>query len=88
MSDLLAYLAQWAIAFVYSSGYVGVFVLIMLINLHLLPVPTQLPLALAGFLIGQGRFSFVPIAAQTAFFFIGKSGMNTYQHCTKNEGCS
>lgn len=67
MSDLLAYLAQWAIAFVYSSGYVGVFVLIMLINLHLLPVPTQLPLALAGFLIGQGRFSFVLVmVASTA----------------------
>lgn len=81
MSDLLAYLAQWAIAFVYSSGYVGVFVLIMLINLHLLPVPTQLPLALAGFLIGQGRFSFVlvmvastagAVTASLVLYFLGR----------------
>jgi membrane protein DedA with SNARE-associated domain len=57
LSDLLANLAQWAVDFVYSFGYVGVFVLIALINLHLLPVPTQLILALAGFLVGQGRFS-------------------------------
>ncbi|MCA1718094.1 MAG: hypothetical protein LC781_15175 [Actinobacteria bacterium] len=28
--------------------------------LHLLP-PTQLVLPLAGFLVGQGRFSFVPV---------------------------
>lgn len=67
MSDLLAYLAQWAVHVVYASGYVGIFVLITLINLHLLPVPTQLPLGLAGFLIGQGRFSFVLVmVASTA----------------------
>jgi membrane protein DedA with SNARE-associated domain len=58
MSDLLGNLAQWAIDVVYSFGYVGVAVLIGLINLHLMPVPTQLILGLAGFLVGQGRFSF------------------------------
>lgn len=58
MSDLLGNLAQWAVDVVYSFGYVGVAVLIGLINLHLLPVPTQLILGLAGFLVGQGRFSF------------------------------
>jgi membrane protein DedA with SNARE-associated domain len=65
MNDLLAYLAQWAIDLIYTTGYVGVFVLITLINLHLLPVPTQLPLGLAGFLIGQGRFSFVLVMASS-----------------------
>ncbi len=59
MSDLLANIAQWAIDIVYAFGYVGIAVLIGLINLHLLPIPTQLVLALAGFLVGQGRFSFV-----------------------------
>ena len=59
MSDLLGNLAHWAVNVVYSSGYVGVAVLIGLINMHLLPVPTQLVLGLAGFLVGQGRFSFV-----------------------------
>jgi membrane protein DedA with SNARE-associated domain len=59
MSDLLANLAQWTVDIVYSFGYIGVAVLIGLINIHLLPVPTQLVLGLAGFLVGQGRFSFV-----------------------------
>jgi membrane protein DedA with SNARE-associated domain len=67
MSDLFADLARWAVDVVYSFGYVGVFVLIALVNLHLLPVPTQLILALAGFLVGQGRFSFVSVlVASTA----------------------
>ena len=59
MSDLLAALAQWAVEVIYSSGYLGVFILTTLIGLHLLPLPTQPILALAGFLVGQGRFSFV-----------------------------
>jgi membrane protein DedA with SNARE-associated domain len=59
MSDLLGNLAHWAVNVVYSFGYIGVAVLIGLINMHLLPVPTQLVLGLAGFLVGQGRFSFV-----------------------------
>ena len=64
---MFADLARWAVDVVYSFGYVGVFVLIALVNLHLLPVPTQLILALAGFLVGQGRFSFVSVlVASTA----------------------
>ena len=67
MSDLLAALAQWAVEIVYSFGYVGVFILIALVNLHLLPIPTQLVLGLAGFLVGQGRFSFILVlVASTA----------------------
>jgi len=66
MFDRLAGLAQWATEVVYSFGYVGVFVLTMLANLHL-PLPSELFLPLAGFLIGQGRFSFaLVLAASTA----------------------
>lgn len=67
IGDLLANFAQWAIDFVYSFGYVGVFALITLMNLHMLPLPTQLPLCLAGFLVGQGQFSFgMVLASSTA----------------------
>ena len=65
MSDLLANLAQWAVDVVYSFGYVGVAALIGLINLHMLPVPTQLVLALAGFLVGQGQFSLAAVLASS-----------------------
>jgi membrane protein DedA with SNARE-associated domain len=60
MGDVVAGFAEWMTEVVYSSGYSGVFVLVTLGNLHL-PVPTQLTLPLAGFLIGQGQFSFVPV---------------------------
>src|SRR3954467_14197893 len=66
MNDLLGSLAQWAIDIVYSFGYVGVAVLIGLVNLHLLPIPTQLILALAGFLVGQGQFSFFGVLASSS----------------------
>src|SRR3954454_20246207 len=59
MSGLPTILGQWTVEVIYSGGYLGVFVLTTLIGLHLLPLPTQPILALAGFLVGQGRFSFV-----------------------------
>jgi membrane protein DedA with SNARE-associated domain len=66
MSDLLAYIARWAVEVVYSFGYLGVGFLVVLSTLHL-PVPSQLVLALAGFLVDEGRFAFVPVlAASTA----------------------
>ncbi len=61
MSELLAGVAQWAVNIVYSFGYIGIAVLIGLINLHALPIPTQLILCLAGFLVGQGQFSFAAV---------------------------
>ncbi len=79
VGDLLASLAQWITNVVSSFGYVGVFVLVALGNLHL-PVPTQITLPLSGFLIGQGEFSFVPVmGASTAaavavsfvFYYVG-----------------
>lgn len=65
MSDVLAGVAQWAVEIVYSFGYVGIAVLIGLINLHTLPIPTQLILCLAGFLVGQGQFSFAAVLASS-----------------------
>ncbi len=62
MSGLLSGLAQWIADVVYSTGYVGVGLLVAAGYLHLL-VPTQLVLPLAGFLVGQGRFSFLLVLA-------------------------
>ena len=62
MNELLAYIARWALEVVYSFGYSGVAFLVVLSTLHL-PVPSQLVLSLAGFLVDEGRFSFVPLLA-------------------------
>lgn len=58
MSDPLATGAQWIVDAVYAFGYPGVAVLTAMGYLHLL-VPTGLVLPLSGFLVGQGRFSFL-----------------------------
>ena len=60
MSDLLSDLAQWAVEAVYSLGYLGVFVVVALANVHV-PIPTEITLPLSGFLVGQGRFSAIPV---------------------------
>jgi membrane protein DedA with SNARE-associated domain len=60
MGELLADLAQWVADVVHSFGYVGVFVLIVLGDLRL-PIPTELTLPLAGFMVGQGHLSFIPV---------------------------
>ncbi len=60
MDNLIANFTQWVVDTLYASGYLGVGILTALGYLHLL-VPTQLVLPLAGFLVGQGHFSFVPV---------------------------
>ncbi len=51
MNQLVGDVAQWATGVVYSFGYPGVFVLIVLSNVYL-PIPSQLVLPLSGFLVG------------------------------------
>jgi len=60
MGDLLSRLAEWSVGFVYSFGYLGIGFSVMMGNLHL-PFPTGIVLPLAGFLVWQGRFSFVGV---------------------------
>ena len=74
MGSLLAELARWVFDVVHSFGYVGVFVLVLAGSLFL-PIPTELTLPLFGFLVGQGRLSFVAVllagaAARVAAAFI------------------
>jgi membrane protein DedA with SNARE-associated domain len=81
MSDLPATLAQWAVEVIYSSGYLGVFILTTLIGLHVLPLPTQPILALTGYLVGQGRFSFVLVlAASTGGEVVSSLGLYYLGH--------
>jgi membrane protein DedA with SNARE-associated domain len=69
---MLPDLVQWATDIAYSLGYVGIAVLVAMGNLHL-PIPTEITLPLAGFLVSQGRFSFVPALAWTTGAAVGSS---------------
>src|ERR687889_1448031 len=60
MGGVLTDLVRWVIEVVQSLEYVGVFVLILAGSLYL-PVPTELTLPLFGFLMGNGRLTFVPV---------------------------
>jgi membrane protein DedA with SNARE-associated domain len=60
MGGVLTDLVRWVINVVHSLGYVGVFVLILAGSVYV-PVPTELTLPLFGFLIGNGRLTFVPV---------------------------
>ena len=80
MTELFANIAQWAVDVVYSFGYVGMTILISLSHLYLNPVPTPLILAFAGFLVEQGRFSFIMVLTTSTagamtvsliFYFMG-----------------
>lgn len=53
---MLGNLVQWIVEVVYSFGYPGVAVLMVLSNLFL-PIPSEVVLPFAGFLVGQGLFS-------------------------------
>ena len=64
MIALLPDIVQWVTDVAYSFGYVGIAFLTGLGNLHL-PIPTEITLPLAGFLVGQGRFSFFPVLIWT-----------------------
>lgn len=53
-------LTTWVTDVVESFGYIGVAFMIALENL-IPPIPSEIVLPLAGFLVGQGRFSFLPV---------------------------
>ena len=60
MENPLSGLTSWVTDVVESFGYVGVAFMTALENL-IPPIPSEIVLPLAGFLVGQGRFSFVPV---------------------------
>jgi len=71
--------AHWVQEVLHSSGYVGLAVLVALSNLFL-PVYTEVVLPLAGFLVGQGRFTFPlvllastsgSVAASLLLYYVG-----------------
>jgi membrane protein DedA with SNARE-associated domain len=64
--NYLGDIAQWSVEVVYSFGYLGVAVLMAMSNLFV-PIPSELVLPFAGYLVGQGRFSLLPVlVASTA----------------------
>lgn len=53
-------MTSWAIDTIERLGYVGVALMVALENL-IPPIPSEVILPMAGFLVGQGRFTIVPL---------------------------
>jgi membrane protein DedA with SNARE-associated domain len=68
---VLSGLAEWVAGMVDQLGYIGLLLLVALENLFP-PLPSELILPLAGFLVGQGRMSFLAaLGAATAGSVLG-----------------
>ena len=71
MAELTGRLAAWVVEVVYTLGYVGLALLVALETIFP-PIPSELILPLAGFLAGQGRFSYLgAVIASTVGSVIG-----------------
>jgi membrane protein DedA with SNARE-associated domain len=82
LSDLFALLGSFALSTISTFGYGGIFFLMMLESM-VLPVPSELVMPFAGFLIEKGSFSFPyvilastlgSITGSLIFYYIGKTG--------------
>ena len=60
MSEVLAYISNFALAVIDKTGYAGVFILSALES-SAIPIPSEVVVPFSGFLAVSGRFSFWPV---------------------------
>lgn len=58
--DILAVISSFAVNFISTSGYLGVFVL-MALESALIPIPSEIIMPFSGFLVFDEKFSFWPV---------------------------
>ncbi len=82
MFEILSHISNWALGFINSTGYVGIFILSLLESAGI-PIPSEVVIPFSGFLVTSGKFSLwgVAIVATLAnlagsiiLFLIGRSG--------------
>src|SRR3989338_9784558 len=60
MFEIISQVSGWALEFIDSTGYVGVFILSALES-SAIPIPSEVVVPFSGFLAVSGRFSFWPV---------------------------
>ena len=82
LSEIFAAIGGFALSTISTFGYYGIFFLMMLESM-VLPVPSELVMPFAGFLIEKGSFTFLfvilastlgSITGSLIFYYIGKTG--------------
>ncbi len=82
IANTLAIIGVWGITIISSLGYLGIFILMALESM-IFPIPSEVVMPFAGFLISQGQFSFAGIlifsslgslAGSLFSYYVGKFG--------------
>ncbi len=85
LTDIFAFIGSFALSTISQLGYAGIFFLMMLESM-IVPVPSELVMPFAGFLVAQGSFNAVlvilastlgSITGSLIFYYIGKTGGHT-----------
>ncbi len=63
---LVEYISEWVTAFISSTGYLSIFIL-MVAESMVLPVPSEAVMPFAGFLVAEGRFTFFMVFLASTF---------------------
>lgn len=63
---MLEFLSSYIIHFIQSSGYLGIFIL-MALESALIPIPSEVTMPFAGYLVTKGEFSFLNVVLIGAF---------------------
>ncbi len=53
-------MAKWVMDIIYSSGYLGI-VFLMFVENVFPPIPSELIIPLAGFMVSKGQFTFIDV---------------------------
>lgn len=82
LSEIFATIGSFALSMISTFGYSGIFILMMLESM-VVPVPSELVMPFAGFLIEKGSFTFPfvilastfgSITGSLIFYYVGKTG--------------
>lgn len=63
---MLEFLSSYIIHLIQSSGYLGIFIL-MALESALIPIPSEVTMPFAGYLVTKGEFSFLGVVVLGAF---------------------
>jgi membrane protein DedA with SNARE-associated domain len=85
LSEILAAIGSFVLSTISLLGYAGIFFLMMLESM-VVPVPSELVMPFAGFVVAQGNLNFIlvivasslgSITGSLIFYYIGKTGGHT-----------
>jgi membrane protein DedA with SNARE-associated domain len=70
-------LAKWLVEFVNEFGYIGIFVMAFLESTFV-PIPSEVTMVPAGYLVQQGRMAFVPVFIISTLGAVGGALLNYF----------